>query len=110
MKFNKVLKNLSTYEAGKPIELVVREYGIDPKEVVKLASNENPYGTSPKAVTKIKNLVKNMHLYPDDSMFELKEALANKFKLESKNIIIGSGSDQILEFAIHAKCKKNQKF
>ena len=105
MKFNEVLKNLSTYEAGKPIELVVREYGIDPKEVVKLASNENPYGTSPKAVTKIKNLVKNMHLYPDDSMFELKEALANKFKLESKNVIIGSGSDQILEFCIHAKCK-----
>ena len=109
MKFNKVLKNLSTYEAGKPIELVVREYGIDPKEVVKLASNENPYGTNPKVVTKIKNLVKNMHLYPDDSMFELKEALANKFKLESKNIIIGSGSDQILEFAIHAKCKKKSK-
>ena len=109
MKFNKVLKNLSTYEAGKPIELVVREYGIDPKEVVKLASNENPYGTNPKVVTKIKNLVKNMHLYPDDSMFELKEALANKFKLESKNVIIGSGSDQILEFAIHAKCKKKSK-
>ena len=105
MKFNKVLKNLSTYEAGKPIELVVREYGIDPKEVVKLASNENPYGTSPKVVTKIKSLVKNMYLYPDDSMFELKEALANKFKLESKNVIIGSGSDQILEFCIHAKCK-----
>lgn len=58
MKFNKVLKNLSTYEAGKPIELVVREYGINPKEVVKLASNENPYGTSPKVVTKIKSLVK----------------------------------------------------
>ena len=105
MKFNEVLKNLSTYEAGKPIELVVREYGIDPKEVVKLASNENPYGTSPKVVTKIKSLVKNMYLYPDDSMFELKEALANKFKLESKNVIIGSGSDQILEFCIHAKCK-----
>ena len=105
MKFNEVLKNLSTYEAGKPIELVVREYGIDPKEVVKLASNENPYGTSPKVVTKIKSLVKNMYLYPDDSMFELKEALANKFDLESKNVIIGSGSDQILEFCIHAKCK-----
>ena len=105
MKFNKVLKNLSTYEAGKPIELVVREYGIDPKEVVKLASNENPYGTSPKVVAKIETLAKNMYLYPDDSMFELKEALANKFKLESKNVIIGSGSDQILEFCIHAKCK-----
>ncbi len=105
MKFNEVLKNLLTYEAGKPIELVVREYGIDPKEVVKLASNENPYGTSPKVVTKIETLAKNMYLYPDDSMFELKEALANKFKLESKNVIIGSGSDQILEFCIHAKCK-----
>ena len=105
MKFNEVLKNLSTYEAGKPIELVVREYGIDPKEVVKLASNENPYGTSPKVVAKIESLAKNMYLYPDDSMFELKEALANKFKLESKNVIIGSGSDQILEFCIHAKCK-----
>ena len=109
MKFNEVLKNLSTYEAGKPIELVVREYGIDPKEVVKLASNENPYGTSPKVVAKIESLVKNMYLYPDDSMFELKEALANKFKLESKNVIIGSGSDQILEFCIHAKCKKKSK-
>src|SRR5574344_2369362 len=109
MKFNKVLKNLSTYEAGKPIELVVREYGIDPKEVVKLASNENPYGTSQKVVAKIETLAKNMYLYPDDSMFELKEALANKFKLESKNIIIGSGSDQILEFCIHAKCKKDSK-
>ncbi len=106
MKFNEVLKNLSTYEAGKPIELVVREYGIDPKEVVKLASNENPYGTSPKVVAKIESLAKNMYLYPDDSMFELKEALANKFDLESKNVIIGSGSDQILEFCIHAKCQK----
>lgn len=105
MKFNEVLKSLSTYEAGKPIELVVREYGIDPKEVVKLASNENPYGTSQKVVAKIESLAKNMYLYPDDSMFELKEALANKFKLESKNVIIGSGSDQILEFCIHAKCK-----
>ena len=105
MKFNKVLKNLSTYEAGKPIELVVREYGINQKDVVKLASNENPYGTSPKVVAKIETLAKNMYLYPDDSMFELKEALANKFKLESKNVIIGSGSDQILEFCIHAKCK-----
>ena len=109
MKFNKVLKNLSTYEAGKPIELVVREYGIDPKEVVKLASNENPYGTSPKVVAKIETLAKNMYLYPDDSMFELKEALANKFEVESSNVIIGSGSDQILEFCVHAKCEKDSK-
>src|SRR5574344_6712 len=109
MKFNKVFKNVSTYEAGKPIELVVREYGIDPKDVVKLASNENPYGTSPKVVAKIQELAKNMYLYPDDSMYELKEALAFKYDVNSKNIIVGSGSDQVLEFAIHAKCKKDSK-
>lgn len=109
MKFNKVLKNVSIYEAGKPIELVVREYGIDPKNVIKLASNENPYGTSPKVVKKISSLAKNMYLYPDDSMYELKDALAKKYDLESNNVIIGSGSDQILEFAIHAKCTKKSK-
>src|SRR5574344_1250908 len=106
MKFNKVFKNVSTYEAGKPIELVVREYGIDPKDVVKLASNENPYGCSPKVISKVESIVKNMYLYPDDSMFELKDALGKKYDMDSKNIIIGSGSDQILEFCVHAKCKK----
>ncbi|MFW2353035.1 histidinol-phosphate transaminase [Aliarcobacter butzleri] len=109
MRFNEVLKDVSTYEAGKPIELVVREYGIDSKDVVKLASNENPYGTSPKVIAKIQELAKNMCLYPDDSMYELKDALAKKYNLESSNIIIGSGSDQILEFCIHAKCKKDSK-
>lgn len=109
MKFNEVLENVTTYEAGKPIELVVREYGVDPKDVVKLASNENPYGTSPKVTAKIQELAKNMFVYPDDSMYELKEALSNKFEVESTNVIIGSGSDQILEFCVHAKCDKNSK-
>ncbi len=109
MKFNKVLENVTTYEAGKPIELVVREYGIDPKDIIKLASNENPYGTSPKVEQKIQELSKNMFIYPDDSMFELKEALANKFDVNESNIIIGSGSDQILEFCVHAKCNENSK-
>jgi histidinol-phosphate aminotransferase len=50
-----------------------------------------------------------MFVYPDDSMYELKEALSNKFEVESTNVIIGSGSDQILEFCVHAKCDKNSK-
>ena len=54
MQFNQVLDNVTTYEAGKPIELVVREFGVNPKDVIKLASNENPYGTSPKVVFAIK--------------------------------------------------------
>ena len=109
MKFNKVLENVTTYEAGKPIELVVREYGVKPENVIKLASNENPYGTSPKVTAKIQELAKNMFVYPDDSMYELKEALANKFDVESSNVIIGSGSDQILEYCVHAKCEKDSK-
>jgi len=109
MKFNSVLENVVTYEAGKPIELVVREYGVKPEDVIKLASNENPYGTSPAVTAKIQELAKNMFIYPDDSMYELKEALATKFDVNESNIVIGSGSDQILEFCVHAKCNKNAK-
>lgn len=109
MKFNKVLDNCKIYEAGKPIELVVREYGVEPKDIIKLASNENPYGTSPKVTKKVQEVAKNMFVYPDDSMYELKEALANKFSVESENVIIGAGSDQILDFIIKAKCDENSK-
>ena len=63
MKFNKHLENLVSYEAGKPIELVVREFGIDEKDVIKLASNENPYGTSPAVVKARTQCVDKMHLY-----------------------------------------------
>ena len=109
MQFNKVLDDLKTYEAGKPIELVVREYGIEAKDVIKLASNENPRGCSPKVIEAVKEEASKMNLYPDDSMYELKEALANKYNVSDKNIIIGSGSDQVIEFAIHAKANANTK-
>ena len=109
MIFNKVLDDVKTYEAGKPIELVVREYGVKPEDIIKLASNENPYGASPKVVAKLEEVSKNAFVYPDDSMYELKEALANKFKCEENNIIIGAGSDQVIEFCVHAKCDKNSK-
>lgn len=109
MKFNKVLDNCKIYEAGKPIELVVREYGVDTNDIIKLASNENPYGTSPKVTTKVQELAKNMFMYPDDSMYELKEALATKFKVGSENIVIGAGSDQVIDFLVKAKCNENSK-
>ena len=105
MKFNAILDNVKIYEAGKPIELVVREYGVDTKDIIKLASNENPYGTSPKVTAKIQELAKNMFMYPDDSMYELKEALSEKFNVQSSNIIIGAGSDQVIDFCVKAKCE-----
>jgi len=100
--FNKVLRDIKTYEAGKPIELVVREFGIAPEDVVKLASNENPIGTSPVVAEAIKANAAKAHLYPDDSMFELKAALSSKFNVQDENIIIGAGSDQVLEFISRA--------
>ena len=102
MKFNIVLQNIKTYEAGKPIELVVREFGIAAEDVVKLASNENPIGTNPAIAKVIRSNADIAHLYPDDSMFELKEALSAKFDVKDENIIIGAGSDQVIEFVSRA--------
>ncbi len=109
MKFNKTLNNIKTYEAGKPIELVVREFGIDPSDIVKLASNENPKGCSPKVQEAVVRMVSKMALYPDDSMFALKKALASRFGVRENELIIGAGSDQIIEFLIHAKANEKAK-
>ena len=109
MNFNNVLEGIKTYEAGKPIELVVREFGIEPSEIVKLASNENPNGCSPKVQEAISKIVAKMALYPDDSMFALKEALALRFEVSEDELIIGAGSDQVIEFLIHAKANKESK-
>ncbi|MCR4941606.1 MAG: histidinol-phosphate transaminase [Campylobacter sp.] len=106
MKFNKHLANLQCYEAGKPIELVVSKFGIEANEVIKLASNENPFGTSPVVKLALAEMMDKLHLYPDDSYFQLKDTLAANFEVGTKNIIIGAGSDQIIEFCIHAKANK----
>ena len=109
MKFNALLDDIVSYEAGKPIELVVRDFGIASKDVVKLASNENPYGCSPKVQEAVSKIVANMALYPDDSMMNLKAALSKKFDVAENELVIGAGSDQVIEFAIHAKASKGSK-
>ena len=109
LEFNKKLEDIKTYEAGKPIELVVREFGIEPKDIIKLASNENPYGCSPKVQDAVVNIVSKMALYPDDSMTKLKSGLSRRFDVKDENIIIGSGSDQVIEFLMHAKANSNSK-
>lgn len=109
MRFNPTLDSIKVYEAGKPIELVVREYGIKPQEVIKLASNENPFGAPPSVMEAVANAATQIHRYPDDSMFELKESLAARFRVNPSNLIIGAGSDQVLEMAIRAKCNPASK-
>ena len=109
MEFNPNLKSIKSYEGGKPIEEVAREYGIEPKNIIKLASNENPFGVSPKVIEAINKNASEVHIYPDDSSFELKEALSFKFGVDKKQIIIGAGSDQVIFFAINAKAHQNMK-
>lgn len=107
MKFNETLNDIKLYEAGKPIELVVREFGIEPSKVVKLASNENPLGTPPSVAKVLSENATKAHLYPDDSMYELKDSLAKKYEVDSKEIIIGAGSDQVLEFISRSLLSSN---
>jgi histidinol-phosphate aminotransferase len=85
---------MEPYAPGKPIETVKRELGLD--RVVKLASNENPLGPSPKAVAAVIEAASQMHIYPDGASFRLKEALSARFDLPAKQIIVGNGSDELI--------------
>lgn len=109
MNFNPSLDLIESYQAGRPIEEVVRDFGIAPSAIIKLASNENPRGCSPLVREAIKKNLSKISLYPDDSMLELKELLAKKHQVTLENIIIGSGSDQIIEFCVRAKINKDSK-
>jgi histidinol-phosphate aminotransferase len=109
LKFNKKLEDITTYEAGKPIELVVRDFGIEPKDIVKLAFNENSHGCLPKVQSAVLGIIFKMSLYPDDSMLKLKNALSKRYEIQNENVIIGSGSDQVIEFIMHAKAGANSK-
>ena len=92
--------SLTPYQPGKPIEEVEREYGIS--NSVKIASNENPLGPSPKAVEAIRAALPQLNLYPDGDAFYLKQRLAEKFGLDRARIIIGNGSNELIEMIVRA--------
>ncbi|RQD78176.1 MAG: histidinol-phosphate transaminase [Halanaerobium sp. MSAO_Bac5] len=89
------VKNMKRYQAGKSIEEVKREFGLD--KIVKLASNENPLGPAPEVIETIKNEAENVYLYPDSDSRILKENLSKHYSLPLENIFIGNGSDEILD-------------
>src|SRR3954466_15707943 len=89
------------YEPGKPIEYVARELGLDAKTIVKLASNENPWGPSPRAVEAAKRALEAGELYPDGGCFELRQKLAAKWKLNADQFVVGNGSNEIIELLGH---------
>lgn len=90
------------YEPGKPIEDVARELGLDPDTIIKLASNENPFGPSPKAMVAAKGMLEQAELYPDGGCFALRGKLAEKWQLKPSQFIIGNGSNEIIELLGHA--------
>ena len=91
------IRTLIAYEPGKPIEEVEREYGI--ANSVKLASNENPLGPSPKALAAIRERLAQLNLYPDGDCFYLKRGLAQKLAVAPETLIFGNGSNEIIELA-----------
>lgn len=99
---NPQLRDLVSYEPGKPIEDVARELGLSPESIIKLASNENPLGPSPKAILAMQEAAKSVHLYPDGGGWKLRNAIAAKFGLERENVVLGNGSNEIIELCGHA--------
>ncbi|MCG3149483.1 MAG: Histidinol-phosphate aminotransferase [Verrucomicrobiae bacterium] len=89
------------YEPGRPIEEVARELGLKPSGIIKLASNENALGPSPKALAAMRKALTSSHLYPDGGGFYLRQALAKKLGVRMENIILGTGSNEIIEFLFH---------
>ncbi len=100
-KLNPALNTLPVYQPGRPIEEVARELGLDPGEIIKVASNENPLGPSPLAVEAMKTAIGQSHLYPDGNAFYLKNKLAAKLDIKPANLILGNGSNEIIEFVSH---------
>lgn len=94
------IRAVSAYVPGKPITELAREFGLDPKSIIKLASNENPRGMSPKARAAVEAAVASIALYPDQ--FELIAKLAERLGVERNQIILGSGSNDLLDLAARA--------
>jgi len=94
------LKSVKNYEPGKPLEELEREYGV--KNAVKMASNENALGPSPKAVAAARKALGRIHRYPDGGCFYLRHKLAKVLKVQEDQLVFGNGSDEILVFAVRA--------
>jgi len=98
---NSFVCDLVAYEPGKPIEETARELGLDPKSIIKVASNENPLGPSPLAQQAMRDAISQAHIYPDGGGFKLRTAIANKLGFDISNIILGNGSNEIIELLCH---------
>jgi histidinol-phosphate aminotransferase len=93
------IRGIAPYQPGKPISELAREVGLQESSIIKLASNENPRGASPKAVEAMRAAIGETGRYPDGNGFALKEALSRRYGLSPDRIVIGNGSNDVLEMA-----------
>jgi histidinol-phosphate aminotransferase len=96
------IQSLVPYVPGKPIEETQRELGL--KKVVKLASNENPLGPSPRSIKRLARNARELHRYPDAAAYRLKQALAKHLGLDSTWISVGNGSNELIDLLVRAYC------
>jgi histidinol-phosphate aminotransferase len=99
---NRFVCDLIAYEPGKPIDETARELGLDPADIVKVASNENPLGPSPLAKEAMRKALDESHIYPDGGGWKLRSAIAKKFDLDLSNVVLGNGSNEIIELLCHS--------
>ncbi len=92
------IASLKPYSPGKPLSELERELGI--REAIKLASNENPWGPSPKALQVLEQTSASLHRYPDGGAHALREALAKKWQVPNDQILVGNGSDEVISLLI----------
>ena len=92
------IHSLEPYPPGKPIDELEREYGVT--DSIKLASNENPLGPSPKALAAVQAALAELHRYPDGSCYHLRRALARKLRVSPESLIFGNGSNEIIELIV----------
>jgi histidinol-phosphate aminotransferase len=98
---NSFVCDLIAYEPGKPIEETARELGLEPSAIIKVASNENPLGPSPLAKKAMLAAIEQSHIYPDGGGYKLRSAIAEKLGFDISNIVLGNGSNEIIELLCH---------
>ena len=96
------IRAIAPYQPGKPISELAREMGLDETRIVKLASNENPLGMSPRARAVLQAALDGLALYPDGNGFELKSAIARRFGVGPDQIVLGNGSNDVLDLVARA--------
>ena len=96
------VRAIAPYQPGKPIAELAREYGLEEGSIVKLASNENPLGLSPRAKDAIERELAQLSRYPDGNAFDLKAVLSRRYRVPAEGIVVGNGSNDVLEMAAAA--------